>query len=260
MSRTVRSLVLAAVLSAGLALAGPAAAKSCFRVHAPATVDVGRVVTIRVDALDPVYDDGVLVGATPVEDRIVAIPVYAQLGRSRPLLLSPVRSSFAPSVWRLRFAFDRPGAWKLWTRSGANACAPKVGVLVRDRVASCAPERVTGDVLRPQPGPISARLSSNQIAGGRFSLHTGGFDPRAGHSEKILWVVPEAARSLVGHELVVTARNGRRVVTQRFGQAASSQTPGVLFPSIVDLPTAGCWLLTLRTGDLVAATSVRARG
>ncbi len=81
---------------------------------------------------------------------------------------------------------------------------------------------------------------------------------RAGHprnpSNKVLWVVRFPRN---GHSLDVTARLGRdpsRVV--RTSWSADSE-PGEIYPSGIDLPTPGCWHLTLAWGTHRAALDVQ---
>jgi hypothetical protein len=91
---------------------------------------------------------------------------------------------------------------------------------------------------------------------GRFSVYAGGVDPKTGTSEKVLWIVPLRARSRAGSYLHLVGRSGRKRFTKRLDQAWSDQTPGLLFPSILNVPSPGCWTLTLRTGQITARATV----
>lgn len=64
-----------------------------------------------------------------------------------------------------------------------------------------------------------------------------------GISNKILWVVREPRN---GRPLVVTARSSNAQTAPVSFEANSS--PGEIYPSSVDVPTAGCWVLTLQWG------------
>lgn len=74
-----------------------------------------------------------------------------------------------------------------------------------------------------------------------------GYPLRAGQptdrQNKILWVVRQPRN---GAELVLSGRPlGRSAPVVRFQRPADS-SPGEIYPSIVDVPTAGCWEFTLR--------------
>lgn len=82
---------------------------------------------------------------------------------------------------------------------------------------------------------------------GRVAAFLFGYPLRAGHptdpANKILWVVREPRD---GADLVVTAHplsSSTPTVTVR--EPANSE-PGEIYPSIVDVPTPGCWAFTLR--------------
>jgi hypothetical protein len=74
-------------------------------------------------------------------------------------------------------------------------------------------------------------------------IYAGGRSPE-GWNTKFLWWSPHP-----GPNLVIT---GRRVdgtagrFQQKFGSASANE--GIVFPSIVEIPTAGCWAVTVQTG------------
>jgi hypothetical protein len=85
----------------------------------------------------------------------------------------------------------------------------------------------------------------------RLTIYTGGELPGGG-STKILWIVRPVSSSWVdvsGRQL-----DGPGTFEQRFGSA--SATEGTVFPSIVTVPTAGCWLLTVRNGRVAGRFAV----
>jgi hypothetical protein len=110
--------------------------------------------------------------------------------------------------------------------------------------------------IAPRPGPIFGVLFGGRALNGRFSVYTGGVDPKTRLSEKVLWIVPLRARSRAGSSLHIVGRLGHKRFTQRFNQAWSEQTPGLLFASILRAPSPGCWELNLRTGQIQARTRV----
>jgi hypothetical protein len=104
-------------------------------------------------------------------------------------------------------------------------------------------ERLTGFLYTHEPNLGDARVRT-----------ASGYTVHAGRQVKIAW----APRSLerISKTLVVNAKrlDGRGSFTRRFPRAL---TPA-FFPSGLTLPTAGCWRLSLRSGDLRWTFDVRA--
>jgi hypothetical protein len=95
-------------------------------------------------------------------------------------------------------------------------------------------------------------LASGDTAGAFFFA-----DPlRAGHPEnpsnKVLWIV-DAPRN--GHPLRIVARRPDSSQTVRM-QFPADSGPGEIYPSGVDLPSAGCWKLSLAWGAHRASIDV----
>jgi hypothetical protein len=104
------------------------------------------------------------------------------------------------------------------------------------------------------PGWVDAAGGHNHPTGIRFTMDRSqtvagfvfGYPLRAGHPEnpanKILWVV-RLPRG--GSDLTVTAHPlGAATPVVKIVQAANSG-PGEIYPTIVDVPAAGCWVLNL---------------
>jgi hypothetical protein len=72
---------------------------------------------------------------------------------------------------------------------------------------------------------------------------------RAGHptdpTNKILWIV-RLPRD--GHPLLIGAHPERAMNPTVRSSWSDNSSPGEIYPSIVDVPTAGCWRLMLRWG------------
>jgi len=85
--------------------------------------------------------------------------------------------------------------------------------------------------------------SLREQSGDRLAIYTGGELPGGG-ATKILWMV----RPLSSSQLVISGRqlDGSGVFEQRFRPASSAD--GTVFPSIVNVPGTGCWVLTVRSG------------
>jgi hypothetical protein len=88
-------------------------------------------------------------------------------------------------------------------------------------------------------------------SGDRLTIYTGG-DPPSGGSTKVLWMV----RPLYTSKVIIAGRqlDGAGTFEEQFRSASS--TDGTVFPSIVDVPNAGCWLLTIRNGPVVGRFAV----
>jgi hypothetical protein len=144
-------------------------------------------------------------------------------------------------------------------RHVATACpAARVHTEPNARLGTLSPGRWVAPI--PARAGLIGYLFGGEVVGGRFAVYAGGRNPRTNSSEKVLWIVRRGAR--IGAELAVVGRRlGSTVVRYRrhFSQASSDQTPGYLFPSILDLPQPGCWSLTLRSGRVAAKVVVLAQ-
>ncbi len=82
-------------------------------------------------------------------------------------------------------------------------------------------------------------------------LHTGGAYPNGG-STKILWVIeaPQQPNAIevTGKKLLPTSETFQ----QNFPSASS---PAGVYPSIVNVPTAGCWQLQVKSGTVTASAT-----
>ena len=92
-----------------------------------------------------------------------------------------------------------------------------------------------------------------QQSGGRLTIYTGGELPGGG-STKILWIV----RPLFSSQVIISGRQLDGPGTFEQWERSASSSTGTVFPSIVDVPSAGCWLLTVRNGRLAGRFAVTA--
>jgi hypothetical protein len=140
--------------------------------------------------------------------------------------------------------------------------------------ASAAMTCVPAPIHRGAPPPWTAPAWADSSPGFRipYALASGRaaaaffFAPtlRAGHptnpANKVLWVVRYPRD---GSPLRVVARSGegRHLQTVRLSFPDDAD-PGEIYPSYVDLPTPGCWMLTLHWSTRTATidVQVRARG
>jgi hypothetical protein len=95
----------------------------------------------------------------------------------------------------------------------------------------------------------------------RARVFTGGVAP-AGYYAKLLWAfLAPSARDRGGEKLVVRGRNldsGETIRDTFYAISYSGQNGAPSFATHLDVPTPGCWRLTLTTGDLKAVVDFRA--
>jgi hypothetical protein len=151
--------------------------------------------------------------------------------------------------------FPSAGCWRL-SLGGASVIARVV-----DR-----PAHLGCDATPAGDGLTLARPRSSGLAGGfswrtddgRLMLYTHGVSP-SGMNMKVPWW------SRNGHgllQLTGIRLDARGRFAQEFSEAGTSQfAPGyhAVFPSIVDIPAAGCWLLRLRLETYAGVFVVQAR-
>jgi hypothetical protein len=142
------------------------------------------------------------------------------------------------------------GCWRLTLRSGRV----RASVVLR---AVELPAARTCDATQLEDGLAVARPRSSGIRGGwpwqavgPAQLTTHGHD--RDRNMKVLWRVRDGGSSL---ELVGQRLDTAGSFRQHFPNALA---PGDVYPSTVDIPAAGCWLLRLRTGKVAGALVVRA--
>jgi hypothetical protein len=118
-----------------------------------------------------------------------------------------------------------------------------------------------GGATSVKAGPFVGALTREyDVVGGRFSLHAGPYRVPGGLTQKIPWFVQpgHGARD----SLTVTGTRLTKPVrrfTQQFARAYASGERRVVFPSIVNPPSPGCWRLTLRSGTSTGVITVLVR-
>jgi hypothetical protein len=180
--------------------------------------------------------------------------------------LSRVGGGAFPSIVRVPTA----GCWKLTVRSGRSRASIVVRAIDPPAAFSCD----STPVRRDSPSPIGDNLPwlratprSAGITGTVFyqlppesagaTIYPHKQAPNQADT-KILWKVP---RLKAGRRLVVRAQRldaSAAVPPQEFPPAGDS-SPGASFPSVIDVSSTGCWLLTVRSGKaagIVVANSI----
>jgi len=154
-------------------------------------------------------------------------------------------------------ALPAAGCWRLALRSGKLSTSVVVQAVAPPAEARCdatpvirddPPHPHFGRVIWLQATPRSsgvAAISFVSVVPGadRALIYAGGLAPE-GWSTKFLWWAPHAAPTLTltGRRLDAVGR-----FVQRFGNAASGGD--IVYPSIVDIPSAGCWAVTVQIGQ-----------
>ena len=144
--------------------------------------------------------------------------------------------------------FPSPGCWEL--RLGAATAVARV-VSAPSEVGCAATPLVDGKAFaRPRSSGIFGGWGPWRTRNGGALLYTHGHG--AGLNMKVPWWV----RAGWGRSLGLA---GTRLDAEgSFTQELPSVSPPGVFPSIVDVPAAGCWLLRLRTGRLAGVVVVQA--
>ncbi len=94
--------------------------------------------------------------------------------------------------------------------------------------------------------------------GAAAELHTHGLMPDGG-TTKILWLIDHGT---VGSALTIDGRNltGPGRSHQTFPEAGGGTFPYSQYPSIVDVPTPGCWRFHVRSGSVTGEVTLRVVG
>lgn len=94
--------------------------------------------------------------------------------------------------------------------------------------------------------------------GAAAELHTHGLMPDGG-TTKILWLIDHGT---VGSALTIDGRNltGSGRSRQTVPEAGGGTFPYSQYPSIVDVPTAGCWRFHVRSGSVTGEVTLRVVG
>jgi hypothetical protein len=148
------------------------------------------------------------------------------------------------------------GCWRLTLRSGRLTASVVVQAVAPPSGPRCDPTPV---FRRTQPHPrfglitwmqatprtdgVAAILFVSTVPGADSAvIYAGGRAPE-GWNTKFLWWSPHP-----GARLTITGRrvDGVGRFQQKFGSASADE--GIVFPSIVEIPTAGCWATTVQTG------------
>jgi hypothetical protein len=143
--------------------------------------------------------------------------------------------------------FPSPGCWRLWV----GAATVVVRVVSPPATLGCAatPLKTEGALPRPLSSRIRGGWGPWRTPAGGALLYTHGHG--AGWNMKVLW------RAGSGRGSSLTLAGTRLDADGSFTQEFPMVFDGV-FPSTVDVPAAGCWLLRLRTGRLAGVLVVRA--
>ena len=276
--------LLAAALAAAASLAHPGAGKepaapcaativrySATKVGTP-WVAAGRSFTGHVFYYSSVVGDGRvnqsdgLVAYARVPGKVLWVPLNRPRAGKTLVVTGRRVDGSGRFTQRLRAVPDRQfpsqltlpaaGCWRLTLRSGRLSSSVVVQAVPPPSEPRCDATpvfrqdpphprfgRVTWLQATPRgEGVIALRFVSVVPGADRALIYAGGQAPE-GWSTKFLWWAPHPTGplTLTGRKLDGVGR-----FKQDFGSAASDD--GIVFPSIVDIPTAGCWAVTVSMG------------
>lgn len=156
-------------------------------------------------------------------------------GHFRQRFNRALRPQFYPSGVKI----PSTGCWRLTLRSGQRQVTVVAHAIESPGEPRCdlTPWSADGVRASPRSSGIVASWGWRTPDGGAL-MYAGGRTPEGGNTN-VLW---RAERS--HGEWIDIFGDGRGSFSQRF---PSADSPGV-FPSIVVVPEAGCWILTVRTG------------
>jgi hypothetical protein len=150
--------------------------------------------------------------------------------------------------------FPTAGCWRLtlWNISGFGHKVASVVARVVEvpKKLGCGATVLENGWAKARPRSSGIKGGWPWITAGPAQLTTHGHD--GDKNMKVPWWINRGGPSL---ELVGMRLDAVGSFRQTFTEALS---PKGVYPSIVDIPAAGCWLLRLRTGRLAGVLVVRA--
>jgi hypothetical protein len=230
-------------------------------------------------AKNPGYGDAPWVLARPSASGVLAsLPAYpqslrdARVNRSNGLVLWTRDSRI---VWNVsgnvvarrldgpgRFVvqselrFPTAGCWRLTHRVGLTAVSVVARVLAPPKALGCAATVLDSGWAVVRPHSSGIRGGWPWRVTGPATLTTHGHD--GDRNMKVPWWIRRNWGSTLA--LTGTRLDSRGSFEQEFIAATDHDGPDdqMVYPSIVDIPAPGCWLLTLRSATLAGVIVVRA--
>jgi hypothetical protein len=150
--------------------------------------------------------------------------------------------------------FPSPGCWRLIWRSGNRTASVVARVIARPSSPGCGATRLESGSAFARPRVSGIEGGWPWQSSGPASLTTHGHD--GDRNMKVPWWVDRSWRGSLELTGIRLDADGR--FEQQFTIAGGVSGDRSVFPSIVDVPAAGCWLLRLRTGRLAGVLVVRA--
>jgi hypothetical protein len=151
------------------------------------------------------------------------------------------------------------GCWRLSLRSGRVRASVvlRAAALPEQRTCDATPVEAGWAVARPRSSGIRGGWGPWLTAQGGALLYTHGRQP-GGFNMKVPWWVRRPTEGVLA--LRGTRLDGSGVLAQDLPPAVAHDGPQDqdVFPSVVDVPAAGCWLLRLRVGTHAGIVVVRA--
>jgi hypothetical protein len=167
-----------------------------------------------------------------------------------------IRLSKTPDGFSSSPRFPTPGCWRL-SLGGASVVANVVTRPARLGCDATVAPTTELTLARPRSAGIAGGFSW-RTDDGRLLIYTHGIGP-GDLNAKVLWASKRGHGSL---SLTGIRLDGKGQFAQKFNEAGTSQYASgyhAVFPSIVDIPAPGCWLLRLRLERYAGALVVVAR-
>jgi hypothetical protein len=150
--------------------------------------------------------------------------------------------------------FPSPGSWRLSLRSGSGTASVVARVIAQPSSSGCGATRLESGHAFARPRVSGIEGGWPWQSSGPASLATHGHN--GDRNMKVPWWVD---RNWSGSlELTGMRLDAEGSFEQQFTIAGGVSGDRAVFPSIVDVPAPGCWLLRLRTGRLAGVLVVRA--
>jgi hypothetical protein len=206
-------------------------------------------------------------GPALMDSRVNQSPGAVMYANRSSRIIWPARSRVVATLLGSKRSFrvgatvrlPETGCWSLTVRSGKARGTFVIRAIDPPAERFCEASPVYRSVPHPKFGQVvwmPATPRTTGIAAVRFVstlpdaesavIYAGGrAPPPDSWSTKFLWWSPQRAATadLTGRRL-----DGRGSFRQSFQAAAATEEQVIVYPSIVTIPTAGCWAVTIRIG------------
>ncbi|MBA2384421.1 MAG: hypothetical protein H0V68_07140 [Actinobacteria bacterium] len=162
------------------------------------------------------------------------------------------RRAVAPQFYPTGLTVPSVGCWRLTLRSARRSVSVVVQAIEPPAERPCDLSEVGSDGIPATPASAGVLAGWHwQTAEGGALMYVGGRTPEGGNT-KVLWRVER------GYTQMVRLLGSRLDGAGNFDATLPAVSVPGAFPSTVVVPSAGCWLLTIRTGSIGGVIVFRA--